>query len=257
MSSKALTIAAKEYKTYFAGPTAYVVSALFTFLMSWMFFQILSAFASRSLMMMMQGGGKGGLSLNDYVFGPHFGNVNVVLLIMVPALTMRLFAEEKKNHTLDLLMTSPLTAAEIVIGKFLGGVLVVWTILAVLAIYPISTSFFAQFDKGPLLTSFLGMALISAVYVSIGVFASSLTESVIIAYFVAFVIELFFWVIGWASASMDGPTAQGVFNYLSIVTHFGDFTKGIVDTSGVIYYLSLIFFFCFLSHRTIESARWR
>jgi ABC-2 type transport system permease protein len=255
--SKALTIASKEYKTYFSGPVAYVVAALFTFLMSWMFVQIFFAFAQRSLMMMMQGGGKGGMSLNDYVFGPHFGNVNVVLLIMIPALTMRLFAEEKKNRTLDLLMTSPLTATDIVLGKFLGGLGVVWTILAILAVYPLSASLFAHFDAGPVYTSFLGMALISAVYVSIGVFASSLTESVIIAYFLAFVIELFFWVIGWASQSMDGATAQGVFNYLSIVTHFGDFTKGMIDTSGVIYYLSLVFFFCFLSHRAVESARWR
>jgi ABC-2 type transport system permease protein len=252
---KSLTIASKEYRTYFTGPGAYVVMALFFFLMSWMFFQILSAFASRSLMFMMQGGK--GLSLTEYVFGPHFGNVNVVLLIMIPALTMRLFAEEKKSRTMDLLMTSPITATEIVAGKFFAGTGVVWTILATMAIYPLSTSFFAHFDKGPIVTSFLGLFLLAGVYVSIGVFASSLTENVIIAYFVAFVIELFFWVIGWASASLDSPGAQSVFNYLSIVTHFGDFTKGIIDTSAVIYYLSLMFFFCFLTQRVVESARWR
>jgi ABC-2 type transport system permease protein len=252
--SKTLTIAKKEYKSYFTGPVAYVVMGLFIFLMSWMFFQILAAFAQRAPMAMMQGKG---MSLNDYVFGPHFGNVNVVLLIMVPALTMRLFAEEKKNRTLDLLMTSPLTAWQIVAGKFLAGVFVVWTILATLAVYPLSTLFFAHFDKGPVLTGFLGLGLLSAVYVAIGVFASSLTESVIIAYFVAFVLELFFWVVGWASASMDGTGSQAFFNYLSIVSHFGDFTKGIIDSSGVIYYLTLMFFFCFLTHRVVVSARWR
>src|SRR5579871_550915 len=145
---KALVIAMKEYKTYFTGPVAYVVAGLFMFLMSWMFFQILSAFASRSFMMMMQGG-RGGMSLNEYVFTPHFGNVNVVLLIMVPALTMRLFAEEKKNRTMDLLMTSPLTATQIVAGKFIAGLLIVWTIIATLAIYPLSTTLFSHFDKGP------------------------------------------------------------------------------------------------------------
>src|ERR1035438_4320818 len=101
---KTLTIARKEYKSYFTGPVAYVVTGLFVFLMSWMFFQILAAFAQRSPMMMMQGRG---MSLNDYVFTPHFGNVNVVLLIMVPALTMRLFAEEKKNRTLIFLRPLP------------------------------------------------------------------------------------------------------------------------------------------------------
>ncbi len=251
---KTLTIAGKEYKTYFTGPVAYVVTGLFVFLMSWMFFQILAAFAQRSPMMMMQGRG---MSLNDYVFTPHFGNVNVVLLIMVPALTMRLFAEEKKNRTMDLLMTSPLTATQIVLGKFIAGLFVVWTILATLGIYPLVTTLFAHFDKGPILTALLGLALLSGVYVAIGVFASSLTENVIIAYFLAFVLELFFWVIGWASASMDGATSQSVFNYLSIVSHFGDFTKGMIDVSAVVYYVTLMFFFCFLTQRVVESARWR
>src|ERR1700683_4235965 len=197
--NKTFIIAGKEYKSYFTGPVAYVVTGLFVFLMSWMFFQILAAFAQRSPLIMMQGRG---MSLNDYVFAPHFGNVNVVLLIMIPALTMRLFAEEKKNRTMDLLMTSPLTAAQIVIGKFFAGLLVVWTILATLAVYPLVTLIFSHYDKGPILTSFLGLALLSGVYVAIGVFASSLTENVIIAYFVAFVLSLFFWVIGWASSSM-------------------------------------------------------
>lgn len=250
-------IARKEYKGYLTSPIAYVVTSLFVFLMSWMFFQILSVFAQRSLMMMMQQGGKGGMSINDFVFAPHFGNVNVVLLIMVPALTMRLFSEEKKTRTIDLLMTSPLTAAEIVAGKILAGCLVVWSILAFLAIYPLSIKFFSSFDKGPVLTTFLGLGLLSGVYVAIGVFASSLTENAIIAYFVAFVIELFFWVIGWASASMEGATAQGILNYLSVVSHFNDYVKGVVNSSSLIYYASMIFFFGFLTQRVVESARWR
>src|ERR1700691_5122335 len=144
---KIFVIASKEYKTYFTGPIAYVIMALFFLLMSFMFVSIFSAFAGRSTMMMMQGGG---MSLTDYVFGPEFGNVNVVLLIMIPALTMRLFAEEKKNRTMDLLMTSPLTATQIVAGKFIAGLLVVWSILATLAIYPAATSLFSHFDKGPI-----------------------------------------------------------------------------------------------------------
>jgi ABC-2 type transport system permease protein len=253
---KAFVIAAKEYKSYFMGPVAYVISGLFVFLMSWMFFQILSAFSQHSFRAMIQGG-RGALSMNDYVFAPHFANVNVVMLIMIPAFTMKLFAEEKKNRTMDLLMTSPVTAGQIVLGKFIAGLLMVWSILAFLGVYPLITSYFGAFDKGPILTSFLGLALLSGVYVAIGIFASSLTENVIIAYFLAFVISLFFWVIGWASASMEGPTAQAIFNHLSIVTHFGGFTKGIIDTSAVVYYVSMMFFFCFLSYRVVESARWR
>ncbi|MBK9294456.1 MAG: ABC transporter permease subunit [Oligoflexia bacterium] len=253
----ALIIARKDYRSFFNSAVAYVITALFIFLMSWMFFQILSTYASRSFMMMMQGGGAPNMNLNEYVFAPHFGNVNVVLLIMIPALTMRLLSEEKKSRTMDLLMTSPITSTEIVVGKILAGCFLTWTILAFLSIYPLSTKLFAQFDKGPIITSFIGLALLSGVYVSMGVFASSLTENAIIAYFVAFVISLFFWVIGWASASMDGPVAQAVFNHLSIVSHFSDFAKGMINTSGIIYYLSLIVFFGFLTQRSLESSRWR
>jgi ABC-2 type transport system permease protein len=252
---RSLTIAVKDYKSYFHGATAYIVSAGFTFLMSWMFIQIFSLFSRNSVMAGFRGGG--GLSMNDYVFAPHFGNLNVILLIMIPALTMRLFAEEKKNRTMDLLMTSPLTATDIVLGKFLAGLFVVWTILSVMAVYPLVSSAFGTFDKGPLYTSFLGLALISGVYVAVGVFASSLTESPIVAYMLAFIIGIFLWVIGWAGQTSDSPVAQAVFNYVSIVGHFGNFTKGILDTSAVIYYLSLIFFFCFLTQRVVESSRWR
>lgn len=253
---KAWIVAEKEYKSYFNSSVAYFLAALFVFLMSFMFDQTLQVFAINIQRNMMMGGGNG-LSLNDYVFGPHFGNINIILLIMVPALTMRLFAEEKKNRTLDLLMTSPLSALEIVSGKILAGCLVVWTILGFMAVYPVLLSFYASFDVGPILSGFVGMALLSAVYVAIGVFASSLTESAIIAYFLAFVIGLFFWVISWAGTASDDPTTQAIFNYLSTVSHFGTFIKGVIDTSAIVYYLSLIFMFGFFTERVVESARWR
>ena len=251
---KIMIIAAKEYRTYFTGLMAYAVGGLFTFLMSLMFYFAFARFANVSMQLAAQGG-KG--TINDYVFAMQFGNVNLVLLIIIPALTMRLFAEEKRNRTMDLLMTSPLTATEIVVGKFLAGCLIVWSILAIMVVYPLTSSLFTTFDKGPVLTSFLGLFLISGVYVSIGVFASSLTENGIIAFVLAFVISLFFWVVGWASVSMDSPAAQSFFNYVSIISHFGDFTKGVIDVSSVVYYLSLIFFFGFLTQRVVESARWR
>ena len=145
----------------------------------------------------------------------------------------------------------------IVTGKFIAGTLIVWTILATMVLFPLTVRYFSPFDRGPVFTSFLGIGLISAVYVAIGLFASSLTENVLIAYFVAFVISLFFWVIGWAAVSVEGPAAQGILNYLSIVSHFSNFTKGTIDVSAVVYYLSLVFFFCFLTDRVVESARWR
>lgn len=252
---KAFVIAKKEYRSYLTGPMAYTILGITTFVISWMFFQMLAKFSRDAAFSMY--GGRGGPSLNDYVFAGLFSNANVILLILVPAFTMRLFAEEKKNRTMDLLMTSSLTATEIVLGKFLGGLCIVWTIVAFLGVYPLVISFFANFDKGPVLTGLLGVFFMTGVYVAVGLFASSLTENAIIAYILALMMSLFLWVIGWASGSADGPTAQAVFNHLSVVTHFMNFIKGVVDSSSVVYYFTLMFFFCFLTHRVVESARWR
>lgn len=252
---RAFTIANKEYRTYFGSPGAYIVMGMFTLIMSWMFFNILKSFSQRSMMMMM--GGQGTASLTEWVFSPHFSNTTIVLMFLVPALTVRLFAEEKKSRTIDLLMTSPITATDIVVGKLLAAIMMVWTMVSIMAIYPAITYYFTKFDVGPLLSGLLGLYLLSGVFVAIGVFASSLTESMIVAYVVALVLNLFMIVIGWGSMTMEGPTAQAIFDYLSIMNHFGDFTKGTIDTSGVIYMSSLIFFFGFLTHRVVESARWR
>ncbi|MCC6278415.1 MAG: ABC transporter permease subunit [Oligoflexia bacterium] len=247
---KITTIALKEYRGYFQGFTAYAIMALFMGLMSFMFMMIVEAYRRASFT-----GQK--FDLAQTVFGSHFGNTNVVLLILIPALTMRLFSEEYKGRTMDLLLTAPITATEIVLGKFFAGLLIVWTMIALVALHPLALRAVGSFDAGPVLTSLIGLMLLSGVYVAIGLFASALTESIIVAFFTGLALSLFMWVVGWAGMGSESQVTQTVFNHLSISNHFSNFARGTIDTSAVVYYVSLIFLFCFLTHRVVESARWR
>jgi ABC-2 type transport system permease protein len=247
---KIWTIAKKEYKGYFQGFTAYVIMAMFMGLMSFMFMMILNAYRQATFT-----GQK--FDMAQTVFGAHFGNTNVVLLILIPALTMRLFAEEYKGRTMDMLLTAPITATEIVLGKFFAGLMIVWTMLGLVALHPLCISLIGKFDKGPVIASFIGMMLLSGVYVSIGLFASALTESIVVAFFTGLALSLFMWVIGWAGMGAESQVTQAVFNHLSVSNHFMIFARGTLDTSSIIYFCSLMFLFCFLTQRVVESARWR
>jgi len=254
---KTMIIAWKDYKSFFTGATAYVVGGLFLFIVGYMYVPILFAFAERSLMMMLQNQGRGGMSLNEWVFPPIMGNIMVLMVFAIPLLMMRLMSDEYRNRTMDLLMTSPITATNIVIGKFLAGVLFIWTLLALASIHWWATGLVTTFDKGPVLVGFLGLMLIGAVFSSICLFASSLTESSIIAAIVGTMLSLFVWLVSFMSGTVEDPKLQSLFTNLSVRTHFDDFVKGVINTQGIVYYLSVIFFFCYLSQRVVESARWR
>ena len=252
---KTFIIAFKDYKTFFTGPTAYVVGALFLFIVSQLYLPILFTFAERSLMMMMGQGQN--MSLNQWVFPPMLGNIMVLLVFSVPPIMMKLMSDEYRNRTMDLLMTSPITATQIVMGKFLAGVLFLWTLLLGVSANFWVTGLVTKFDKGPVLVGFLGLMLISAVFAAVCLFASSLTENPIIAAFIGWVLCLFVWIINFAANMFEDSKWQTLFNNLSVRTHFDEFAKGVITSQGVVYFLSLTFLFCFLSHRVIESARWR
>jgi ABC-2 type transport system permease protein len=252
---KTLVIAIKEYKGFFTGLTAYIVGGLMVGILGYMFSVILVTFSQQTFMQQQRSGQ--GLNLTEFMVGPHFGNINVILLFFVPPVMMRLMSDEYRNRTMDLLMTSPITATNIVVGKFLAGVMFVWTILGVIAIHPLVVSLFAKLDKGPFITAYIGIMLCAAVYVAVCLFTSSLSENPVIGAVMGFIFCLFLWIIGWSAHGVENEMFRNVLNNLSVTTHFRDFTLGIINTQGVIYYLSLIFFFCFLSQRVIESARWR
>ena len=195
-------------------------------------------------------------NLNDMVMTPLLYNMTIVLIIMVPLITMRLLAEERKLGTEELLLTLPLRTTEVVIGKFAASFLFYLIMLALTAIYPILLFVYGNPELGPILAGYLGLFLLGTSFIAVGIFASSLTENQIVAAVICFVVLLMFFIIGWPAQTV-GSTLGDVLAYLSLVEHFTDFSKGLIDTKHIAYYLTFILFCLFLTKRSFESLKWR
>lgn len=197
------------------------------------------------------------LNIHDAVFRPTLFNMSFILLLIMPLLTMRLFAEEKKEHTNELLMTSPITITEIVFGKFIAA-LVVYFLLLVLSLHlPLMLSLAVDISWKPLFTSYLGLFLMGAVFLSMGLFASALTDNQMIAAVISFGILIGLWMAG-ASVHTAGESALGqVANYLSMSNHLDQFIKGLISSRSLTYFISMTALGLFLTHRVVESQRWK
>ena len=249
-------IAKRDLSSFFNSPIFYVVTTVFLIIYSYIFINILSFFSMQS----MQSGQFQqmgiALNINEMVIEPSFQNMAVILLLIIPIVTMRSFSEEKKSKTFRLLLSSPIHLKEIVLGKFFACMIVVM-VMVLLSSYSLGFIFMiAEPDIGPVLTGYLGVLLMAGCYVSIGIFASSLTENQIVAAVITFGFSLFMWVIGWGAQSADSSTGQ-VLEYLSIIEHLDRFLKGIIETSDLAYYLTFIILGLFLCHRVLDSNRWR
>ncbi len=178
------------------------------------------------------------------------------ILFLGPALTVRLFSEEEKLGTLELLLTAPLKDFEIVLGKFIAALGVYSVMLFLTLLYPLLLFGFGHPDLGPIFSGYLGLFLLGAVFLSIGLFTSSLTANQIVAFVMSSALILFFWFIG-LTEGLTGDQTFRLFQLISLSTYFPAFGRGIIDTNGVIYYLSLVLVFLFLTLRSLESRRWR
>jgi ABC-2 type transport system permease protein len=242
----------KEFKAYFTSPIAYVVLAVFLVLSGYFFFGLTAAFNIQSMHYSRYQGAQGAeLNVNEMVIRPLLYNMSIILLLMIPMFTMRMYAEEKKGGTLELLLTSPLTHTQLILGKFFSGLAVYLLMMVLTGILPGILFIFGTPDSGPILAGYVGILLMGAAYISVGCMASSLTENQIIAAVITFGILLLLWVIGWAKHFI-GPEIGNVLAYLSIIEHFNDFAKGIIDSKHVVYYLSFIFFNLFLNRQSID-----
>ena len=253
------TIAKKEIKSYFSSPIAYAVIFVFTALIGFFFYSIMWWFNSQAIQMSQNpnyGQYYQQLNVNQMVYGPLFGNMSIVLLLTLPLLTMRLFSEEKKSGTEELLYTSPLSVWQILLGKYLASLIVLLTMLGLTGLLSVFTFSFGNPEPAPLLAGYLGIFLMGAAFIAVGIFFSSLTENQIVSAILTFGALLLFWVLNWASSAAGG-VAKSVLDYLSIFQHFEDFSKGIVDTTHLVYYLSFAFLGLFFTHSVIQSRRWR
>ena len=261
MIRNSVAIAKKELNIYFATPIAYVMFTLFVVIGSYFFLRLLGAYEQASLAYMRFNAPEMANRLNfqDAIFRNLFGNLGVILIFIVPFLTMRLIAEEKKQKTIELLYTTPVTPGQIVWGKYLAAVVVLFCTLALTLTYPVLVQLVARDQNGvewrSVLLGYLGLFLMGAAYMAIGLFISSLTESQVVAALITFVVLLMTWIIGWTAGEMEG-WMRDVVVYLATVSHLDSFSKGTLELKDVVYFLSLITLGLFATHRAIEAHRW-
>jgi ABC-2 type transport system permease protein len=246
----------KELTVYFSTPIFYILGFFFLLLGGYFFYSNTVYYSLLSFQGAQNPQVAAVLNPHQMVFRPLFGTLAIVFLMMVPLLTMRLLAEEKRSGTAELLFTYPLTDWAVILGKFAAALLIYAVLLLITITYAAAFAAFAALDWGAILSGYLGLLLLGGACLSLGLFASSLTENQIIAAVMAFALLLLFWLIGWQQ-ELGASGLGGVFAALSMLEHFENFIRGVIDTRDLVYYLSFIFFFLFLTKRQLESRRWR
>ena len=225
----------------------------FALLFGYFFYVMLVIFNQQSLQL---GGEGGNVDINQQLIRPLFLNASVILLFVLPLVTMRTYSEEKRSGTIELLLTSPVTDVEIILGKFLGAITLYAAMLAVTVIHVGLLFSYGNPEWKVVVTGYLGLLLMGGCFISVGLLISSLTKNQIIAFVASLGVFLLLWVIDWM-ASFSGPTLSAILTYLSIIGHLEDFTKGVLDTTHLIYYFSFITFGLFLTAKSVDTERWR
>lgn len=249
----------KEMRLYFQSPTAYVVITAFLLLAGFFFYDLMNSYSqllNYYQYYQQNPAALEQLNINDMVIGPLFQNINVILLLIVPIITMRTLAEEKKLGTDELLLTSPISVNQVVLGKYFAA-LGFFAILLLLTLhFPLILMKISQPDLGKLASGYLGLFLMGSTFIAFGMFASSLTSNQIVAAVVSFAVLLLFWIVGWLAEGVS-PPFNSVLSYISVTEHFEGFVQGLIKLQDVVFYLSFILFSLFLTARSVESARWR
>lgn len=254
-----LAIIERELRAYFISPIAYVVLTIFVFLSGIFFRTILSQVMQMGLISQMQAQqlGPRPMDMPGMISRGFLSTMSVIMLFMIPMITMGLFSEEKKRGTIELLLTSPVTDLQVVLGKFFAAV--AFFVILLLTTW-IPTGFLYWYSSpasGPILTAYLGLLLYGLALMAIGLFISTLTENQIIAAVVSFGIVMVLWLVDVFANSVDSSNGKAVLTYLSVLNHLDDFMKGVLSTSHIIFYLSLMLIALFLTYRSIDSLRWR
>jgi len=254
----ALVIAGREIAAYFVQPIAYVVMTVFVLLGGWFFFALLRRFdlIQQMYLAMQNPMALQRMNLNQMVIEPLLHNLAIVLVILVPAITMRSFAEEKRSGTYELLLTAPVRTAEVVAGKFIAAAVLILVMVVLAGIFPLILVMFGNPEIGVMASGYLGLAFLGVAFVSVGLFTSSITQNQIIAAISCFGALLLLYVISWP-AETGGGSWSGLLRYLSLPEHFATMVRGVISTRDIIYFLSVVAVALFLTQRSVESVRWR
>ena len=233
------TITSRELNSYFVSPIAYIVSAAFLLVSGVLFSLILTSTMDASL-------------------NGTFSNITFIMILIAPILTMKLLAEEQRMGTLELLLTSPVHDWQVVVGKFLGSlILFAVMLLAPTLLYVLLLTVFGTPDYGPIISSYLGVLLLGGAFLSVGVLASSLTQNQVIAGFLGIVILLLMWIADALSRIVGGGAVGDALTYLAITQHYNDFLSGVIATQNILYPLSVIVVSLFIATQVLQTRRWR
>jgi ABC-2 type transport system permease protein len=254
--SRTITIYRRELAYFYNSIIAYVVMMIFVLLAGYFFYNLVAFFNLAAIRVMQNPMAARQLSLTEGVLQPLFGNLSVVLLLIIPMLTMRLLSEERKLGTAELLFTYPISDWDVILGKYLATLTVLATTLAVTFLLPLLLTRYTDLEWGPVVTGYLGLFLLGMAFIAVGLFFSSLTENQMVAGILTFGVSLLFLTIGWLSPFVS-PGMARVLAHVSILEHFDSLSKGIIDTNDIVYYLNVSVFFLFLCSRSLESNRWR
>ena len=245
----------KELRLYFTSPVAYIVLTIFLFLTGLFFSAIFSGFTRASMQVAMNPQMGRDLNVTDSVLRPLLGNMSIILLFLLPLVTMRLFAEERRSGTIELLLTYPVRDGAVLIGKYVAALTLYGAMVAGTLAFPAMLAYFTRVEWAPFATGYLGLLLMGAMFLAVGLFVSSLTENQIVAAIVTIGILLALWIVSWMADFVPSPYGA-VLTHLSIIEHNDTFAKGVLDTKDVIYYLDFTALALFLTLRSLEARRW-
>jgi ABC-2 type transport system permease protein len=234
---KALSIARRELRSYFDSPVAYIVLVTFLLVAGWMYFSTLFLAARADM---------------RSFFAPSIFSPSMLLVILAPAITMRLIAEERKTGTIELLTTMPVRDGEVIAGKFLAALGLIAAALALTLVYPVTVASLGPLDWGPVLSGYLGLLLFSAALLSVGILCSTLTDNQIIAFIVSFILCAALYYVYWLQFFVPGFLAP-VFDLISVASHLDNLARGVIDTRDVLFYLSLTAAGLLLAVRSLET----
>jgi len=243
-----LALTSRELKAFWYSPIAYVVGALFLLMQGWVFWLLTAVLNDPRV--------DPSWTMSQFFFGGTFFYWFSALLT-ASLLTMRTFSEEKRTGSIELLLTAPVTDTQVVLAKFLGAWLAYISLWTLTLVFFVVLNSFTAFDWGPVLTGYLGTWLLGGVLIAIGVLASSLTRNQVIAAVLSFVTVMLLFSVGILDVFVRDPEASSLLKYLSLIEHLGSFSKGLLDTRPIVYYLSLTLICLFLTGRVIGSPRWR
>ena len=245
----------KELRSYFVSPIAYLLLTMFALIFGFFFWNALGYFVFMGIESQMRGQ-TFPMNINEQIIRPLLTNISVTGLFFIPIITMRLFAEEKRTGTIELLATSPVRDVEIILGKWLAAVALYGCMLFFTAINFAFLFRYGNPDWKPLAIGYLGLLLQAGGLLAVGTFISTLTKNQIIAGATTFGVCLLLWVVGWVGG-YETATWAVVLSYMSVITHFESFARGVINSKDTVFYLTLIFLGLFFTTRSMESLRWR